>query len=67
MGKGLGPGGSFSLLDRKGKRTRAAKDAMAKTIAQEVMEYYIAGDFGERVGYGFGARGFYRKMLGVRF
>jgi hypothetical protein len=52
MGQGLGPGGRFSLWDRKEKRNRAARDAMAKTIAQEVNS--IAGGFGERVWCGFG-------------
>lgn len=70
MGQGLGPGGSFSLWDRKGKKsTRAASHAIAKTIAQEVLNS-IAGDFGVCTGeswrvyiHGFGGGGLYGSNL----
>jgi len=46
MGQGLGPG-SFSLWDRKGKKSsKAASHAIAKTIAQEVMNSINAGELG---------------------
>lgn len=48
IGQGLGPGGSFSLWNRRGlflkKKSKAASHAMAKTAAQEVSS--IAEDFG---------------------
>lgn len=48
IGQGLGPGGSFSLWNRRGlclkKKSKAASHAMAKTAAQEVSS--IGEDFG---------------------
>lgn len=48
IGQGLGPGGSFSLWNRRGlflkKKSKAVSHAMAKTAAQEVSS--IAEDFG---------------------
>lgn len=64
IGQGLGPGGSFSLWNRRGlflkKKSKAASHAMAKRAAQEVSS--IAEDIGgcsdERVQVGLG--GLYR-------